>query len=69
MAVDKDPKTFKLSVRLSDRSLAYVLPLGGILPMAAAGWLVGRAEVKAPEPMEIPKAPHTAPPPPPARRR
>jgi hypothetical protein len=69
VAVDKDPKTFKLSVRLSDRSLAYVLPLGGILPMAAAGWLLGRAEVKPPERMEIPKAPHTAPPPPPARRR
>jgi hypothetical protein len=47
-------KTNKLSVRLSDRSLSHVLPLGGVL--------VERGEAKAPERMEIPKAPHTAPP-------
>ena len=67
--VDKDPKAFKLSVRLSDRSLSYVLPLGGILPMMAAGFVLERGEAKAPEPMQIPAAPHTAPPPPPARKK
>lgn len=71
--VDKDPKTFKLSVRLSDRSLSYVLPLGGVLPMMAAGFLFSRTEAKAPEPMQIPAAPRTAPKavpaPAPARRK
>jgi len=67
--VDKDPKAFKLSVRLSDRSLSYVLPLGGVLPMMAVGALVVREESKSPEPMQIPAPTRTAPAPAPARKK
>ena len=66
VATDKDPKALKLSVRLSDRSLAYVLPLGGMLPLGVAGALLMRAEPKPAEPMRM------APPPPlpsPAKHR
>ncbi len=63
VAMDKDPKAMKLSVRLSDRSLSYVLPLGGMLPLGVAGAVLFRAEAKPAEPMMIapppasPKAP------------
>jgi hypothetical protein len=60
--VDKDVKTNKVSVRLSDRSLSYVLPLAGVMPAVAVGALFARQEVKAPEPMQIPPPPHTVPP-------
>ena len=39
--VDKDVKTNKVSVRLSDRSLSYVLPLAGVMPAVAGGALGG----------------------------
>lgn len=54
VAMDKDPKAMKLSVRLTDRSLSYVLPLGGMLPLGVAGAVFMRAEAKPPEPMMIP---------------
>ncbi|MBV8758582.1 MAG: hypothetical protein JO257_14950 [Deltaproteobacteria bacterium] len=62
-AIDKDPKTMKLSVRLSDRSLSYVLPLGGMLPIGVAGALLMRDEAKPAEPARI------ATPPAPAKHR
>jgi len=46
-----------------------VLPLGGMLPMVAAGALFARGEAKPAEPMQIPAAPHTAPAPAPARKK
>ena len=57
--MDKDPKGLRLSVRLTDRSLAYVLPLGGLVPMGVIGALVLRDEV-APAP---PARPMLMPPP------
>jgi len=65
VAMDKDPKAMKLSVRLSDRSLSYVLPLGGLLPMGVAAALYLRAdEPKPSEPMMMPPAPPHSPLPP-----
>jgi hypothetical protein len=60
--VDKDPKTLKLSVRLTGKSLSEVVPLGGMLPFGVIGWLVlGRSE-----PMQSSAPPViVAPPPPP----
>jgi hypothetical protein len=63
VAIDKDPKAMKLSVRLSDRSLAYVLPLGGMLPLGVAGALLMHSEAKPAEPARI------AVPPPPGKHR
>jgi hypothetical protein len=62
VAMTKDPKAMKLSVRLSDRSLAYVLPLGGLVPMGVAGALLFRAEAAPRQPLTIPAPPHSAPP-------
>jgi hypothetical protein len=53
--LDKDARTNKVTVRLSDRSLSYVVPLGGMLPMMAAGYLLERAE--APQPLQMPPPP------------
>jgi hypothetical protein len=58
--IDKDPKTLKLSVRLTGKSLSEVLPLGGLLPIGALSFLVVRKDVSAPPPVMV------APPPPPA---
>ncbi len=41
--VDKDPKSFKLSVRLTGKSLSEVVPLGGLLPVAALGFVMERS--------------------------
>ena len=62
---DKDARANKLTVRLSDRSLSYVLPLASFAPMAALGFFLERAEAQAP-PMQIPAPPHSLPP---AKRR
>lgn len=66
--LDKDPRTNKVTVRLSDRSLAHVLPLGGVLPMVAAGALFMRAEKQADE-MPMRMAPPPAPGKAPAKRK
>jgi hypothetical protein len=69
--LDKDPKAFKVTVRLSDRSLAYVLPLGGLLPMAVFGVLL-RGEPAPPPPMEqkqIALPAKAVPAPPPAKKK
>ena len=60
VAIDKDPKAMKLSVRLSDRSLSYVLPLGGMLPLGVAGALLFRGEAKPAEPARIAVPPPSA---------
>lgn len=60
--VDKDPKTLKLSVRLTGKTLSEVMPLGGLLPVGAVSFLMfGRAE-KAPA--MVREAPPTPMPPP-----
>jgi len=61
--LDKDARTNKVTVRLSDRSVSYVLPLASVVPMAALGFFLERAEAQAP-PMQIPAPPHS-----PAKRR
>jgi hypothetical protein len=55
--VDADPKTLKLTVRLTGRTLSEVMPIGGLLPLAALGaWMDIRksAPAPAPAPMQIP---------------
>ena len=59
---DKDARTNKVTVRLSDRSLSYVMPLASVVPMAAIGFLVERAEAPVAQPIQIPPPPHALPP-------
>jgi hypothetical protein len=62
--IDKDPKTLKLSVRLTGKSLSEVVPLGGLLPIGALwGLLLGR-DVSAPPPVMV-----SPPPPPPTSKK
>jgi len=64
--IDKDPKTLKLTVRLTGKSLSEVMPLGGLLPIGAVSWLMlGKAEKHTSAPMMV--AP--PPPPPPAKKQ
>jgi hypothetical protein len=64
--VTKDPRTLKLSVRLSGKSLSEVMPLGGMMPVAIAGFLVvGSDAGKAPT---IASPPVVSPPPPPRKQ-
>jgi hypothetical protein len=58
--IDKDPKTLKLSVRLTGKSLSEVVPLGGLLPIGGLSWLMLGRSVSAPPPVMV-----TPPPPPP----
>jgi hypothetical protein len=57
--IDKDPKTLKLNVRLTGKTLSEVMPLGGLLPLGAVTLLFGRDA--SPAPMMV-----SPPPPPPA---
>jgi len=64
--IDKDPKTLKLSVRLTGKSLSEVMPLGGLLPIGAVSFLmVGRGEAHTSAPVMV----SPPPPPPPAKRQ
>jgi hypothetical protein len=65
-AVTSDPKTFKLNVRLTGKSLSEVVPLGGMLPGIAAWLVLGRSPAPAPPAVQMP-SPTPLPPPPPAR--
>jgi hypothetical protein len=60
--LDKDARSNKVTVRLSDRSLSYVLPLAGVLPAVVVGALFARDEMAPPPPV-------TMPPPPRAKRK
>jgi hypothetical protein len=60
--LDKDARTNKITVRLSDRSLSYVLPLAGVLPAVVVGALLAKEEAVPRPPMQIPAAPHSLPP-------
>lgn len=64
--IDKDPKTLKLSVRLSGKSLSEVMPLGGLLPVGAMAWLMLGRDVDPPAAIA---APPMRPPPPPAKKQ
>jgi hypothetical protein len=58
-----DPKSLKLSVRLTGKSLSEVLPVGALVPLGAIGFLSQRsAPVQMPAPTALP------PPPPPAKK-
>jgi len=72
--IDKDPKTMKLSVRLTGKSLSEVMPIGGMVPIGAIFFLtLSRDSASAPEAMEMPSKPsskkESAPPPPPAKKQ
>ncbi len=62
--IDKDPKTLKLSVRLSGKSLSEVMPLGGLLPIGGVAWLMLGRDVSAPPPVMV-----SPPPPPPTSKK
>jgi hypothetical protein len=57
--LDKDARTNKVTVRLSDRSLSYVLPLAGVLPAVVVGALFAKEEVAPRPPMQIPAPPRS----------
>jgi hypothetical protein len=59
--LDKDPRTNKVTVRLSDRSLSYVLPLAGMVPAVVVGALLAKQELAPPPPMQIPAPPRSSP--------
>jgi hypothetical protein len=63
--VDKDPKTFRLGVRLTGKSLSEVLPIGGLIPLGAIGMLVSK---RSPDPMPM-AIPEPAPAPPPTKKK
>jgi hypothetical protein len=60
--VTKDPRTLKLSVRLTGKSLSEVMPLGGMMPIAIASWLVFERSADPPPMLATPPT-RTAPPP------
>ena len=59
--IDKDPKTLKLSVRLTGKSLSEVMPLGGLLPGVGAWLLFSRAADAPPAAIAAPPLPPPAP--------
>lgn len=66
--IDKDPRTLKLSVRLTGKTLSEVVPLGGLLPLAGM-WLVVGKEASAPAPTSSIAAPPATPAPAPAKKQ
>jgi hypothetical protein len=72
--IDKDPKTLKLSVRLTGKSLSEVMPIGGMMPVGALFFLTlrsgGKAEaMSAPAATSVPPKATLPPPPPPAKKQ
>jgi predicted Fe-Mo cluster-binding NifX family protein len=65
-AVTADPKTFKLGVRLTGKSLSEVVPLGGMLPGIGAWLLLAKGSAQTPPPVMMPSP--TPLPPPPAKK-
>jgi hypothetical protein len=66
--VNAEPKAFKLTVRLTGKSLSEVVPLGGMLPGIGA-WLVLMRKEATPPPMQMPSPTPLPPPPaPPAKK-
>jgi hypothetical protein len=62
--IDKDPRTLKLTVRLTGKSLSEVVPLGGLLPLGAFSFFMLRSgDAHSSPPMMVP------PPPPPPRAK
>ncbi|MEO6773687.1 MAG: hypothetical protein ABI467_11815 [Kofleriaceae bacterium] len=60
--IQKDPRTLKLNVRLTGKSLSDVVPVGVIVPMAAIGVLFA-SRTQATVPVPAATAPAQAPPP------
>lgn len=63
-ATSADPKSLKLSVRLTGRSLSEVLPIGALIPLGAIGYF----ERSAPSMQQMPAPTPLPPPPPPAKK-
>jgi hypothetical protein len=51
--LDKDVKALRLTVRATGKTLSEVVPLGGVLPLAAIGMLGARAEISPPTPVMV----------------
>lgn len=68
--VDKDVKAFKLTVRLTGKSLSEVVPLGGLVPLAVIGFVMRSSSSVQSVPIAVPPMPPTpAPAPAPTKRR
>ncbi len=68
--LDKDPKTLKLSVRLTGKSLSEVVPAGGLLPLGGFAWLfMMRGNDAMNEPASVRSSPVPPPLPPPAKKQ
>lgn len=52
--IDKDPKTNKLTVRATGKSLSEVVPAGFFIPAGVIGWLTVRMNAAPPPPMQMP---------------
>jgi predicted Fe-Mo cluster-binding NifX family protein len=52
VAVDKNPRTMRLNVRATGKSVSEVLPFGLVLPAAVVGFMTARAGA-APEPEPV----------------
>lgn len=61
-----DPKSLKLSVRLTGKSLSEVLPIGALVPLGAIGYVTQRSS--APAMQQMPAPTPLPPPPPPAKK-
>lgn len=61
--VDKDPKTLKLSVRLTGKSLSEVVPLGGLLPIGVFAALLVRSPAEMKDETRVQSMPPPLPPP------
>jgi hypothetical protein len=59
--IDKDPKSLKLTVRLTGKSLSEVVPLGGLLPVMGAWMFLVRADPAPPASIAAPPLPPPAP--------
>jgi hypothetical protein len=68
-SVTADPKTFKLSVRLTGKSLSEVVPLGGMLPGLGAWFALSRDAGSPPPTMQMPSPTPLPPPPPPGAKK
>jgi hypothetical protein len=67
--IDKDPKTLKLNVRLTGKTLSEVLPLGGLLPIGAGWAMFGLRAGKEVSTPPVMVSPPPAPMPPPAKKQ
>jgi hypothetical protein len=51
--LDKDPKTMRVTVRLTGKSLSEVMPVGVVIPLMAIGAFTARAAIVTPPPPPV----------------